>query len=181
MSALLLVLFGFVAIKIWQQFADGPYGPITGGSFASGTWVDGPVDDWRVLEGSFDFELVGQGSSREAGGILLGEQVYISCDLGFTWARLPEGTTRTVLQIIWWFKDWHHHAVEDGRVVIRKDNTLYPVQITRVTDPTTVAALKTTMETLAAEYFGGELGPRPVEPPNDVWFFAVANRGREPR
>ncbi len=170
------VLFGIavVSLLVYQQFSDGPTGPLTGGSFRSGELVTTPVNDLSVLEGDFEFELVNQGTSRTAGGVLVDGNLYITCDLGFVWARLPSGMQRNVLHTIWAFKTWHKRAVEDGRIRIRKDGRIYNAMVQRVEDPALTEELKVALEQLAGEFFGPEgLGPRPVVAPNDIWFFRV--------
>lgn len=170
-----LVLAGIITLLIYQRISDGPTGPLPGGPFTSGNLVSAPVTDWSPLEGDFEFELVGEQSSRTAGGLLVDGNLYISCDLGFIWSRLPEGLGRNVMHIIWWFKTWHGKALADGRVRIRKDGNIYPVTIERVTNPQQLELLKNNLEDLAAEFFApNELGPRPVDPPNDIWFFRVS-------
>ena len=167
-------MLGLVSLLIYQRTSDGPTGPLPGGPFTSGNLVSSPVTDWSPLEGDFEFELVGEQSSRTAGGLLVEDNLYISCDLGFIWARLPDGLPKNLLHIIWWFKNWHEKALVDGRVRIRKDSVIYPVTIERVTDPQLLERLKSTLEVEAEKFFGAnELGPRPVEPPNDIWFFQV--------
>ena len=169
-----LIALGIASLLIYQQISDGPSGPLPGGPFKSGHLVSLPVTDWSPLEGDFEFELVGEQSSRTAGGLLLDGKLYISCDLGFIWARLPEGLPKNVLHVIWWFKTWHEKALLDGRVRIRKDGNIYPVTIERVIAPQLLERLKTTLEVEAENFFGpNKLGPRPVEPPNDIWFFRV--------
>ena len=141
----------------------------------SGDVMAAPVHNWSLLEGDFEFELVGQQRSRTAGGIMLDGELYITCDLGFIWARLPAGTSRNILHTIWLFKTWHHRAVEDGRIRIRKDGRVYSANVQRVEDPAIVEQLKGAIETAAAEFFApNPLGPRPAEPPNDIWFFRVS-------
>ena len=79
-----------------------------------------------------------------------------------------------MLKVIWWFKNWHNKATEDGRVRIRKAGRIYPVTIERVVDPALIEALKTTVEAEAAAYFAPiEFAPRSPQPPNDMWFFRV--------
>jgi len=161
-------------LMIYQRFSDGPTGPLPGGPFRTGEVVSAPVDDWSRLRGDFEFELVGDGTSRTAGGIWLDGNVYISCDLGFMWSRLPSGTIRNILHVIWWFKTWHSRASEDGRVRIRKAGRIYPVTIERVHDPDLIEALKATVEVEAAAFFAPmKIGPRPQQPPSDMWFFRV--------
>ena len=166
-----LFLVSLLALLVYQQFSDGPSGPLSGGSFTSGTPT--PITDWSALAGDFEFELVAEGTSRTAGGIELDGVVYISCDLGFMWSRLPSGTTRHLLNLIYVFKDWHHKALADGRIRIRKGGKIYDARIELEEDPATIAALQDKIEVLASEFFGADVGPRPTEPPNDIWFFRI--------
>ncbi|MEE4284450.1 MAG: hypothetical protein V2I41_21115 [Pseudomonadales bacterium] len=169
-----LLVAGIAALLIYQRISDGPTELLPGGPFTSGTVLSAPVTDWSLLEGDFEFELVGERTSRSAGGLLLDGNLYISCDLGFIWSRLPEGLGRNVMHVIWWFKTWHGKALIDGRVRIRKDGNIYPVTIERVTNPQLLERLKATIEFEAEKFFApNELGPRPVDPPNDIWFFRV--------
>lgn len=173
LGLLSLILVACAGVLVYQHFSDGPTGPLSGGVFTSGEVVPAPIDDWHRLDGDFEFELVGRGTSRTAGGVMLDDEVYISCDLGFIWGRLPESTMRNVLHIIWWFKDWHEYAQQDGRVRIRKDGKIYPVHIERVTDEALLERLKDELEALARANLSIELGPPPQTPPNDILFFKV--------
>ncbi len=175
LSLAALLAVAVVILLVYQRFSDGPTGPLSGGPFRTGEVVPAPVDDWSLLRGDFEFELVGDGTSRTAGGIWLDDKVYISCDLGFMWSRLPDGATRNILEVIFWFKDWHERATEDGRVRIRKDGRIYPVTIERVQDPALIEALKAAIEVEAAAFFEGvDISTRPEQPPNDIWFFLVS-------
>ncbi len=174
-ASFVLVAVAIVGLLVYQRFSDGPTGPLAGGPFKAGEIVEQPVADWAELEGSFEFELVGPGRSRTAGGVLVDDQLYITCDLGFVWSRLPAGTERNILRAIWWFKTWHKDAQEDGRIRIRKDGRIHTANIERIEDPVVVEALKTALEAEAREYFApNELGPRPQVAPNDIWFFRVS-------
>jgi hypothetical protein len=169
-----LILAGIVSLLTYQRFSDGPTGPLPGGPFTSGEVVSAPVTDWAPLAGDFEFELVGEKSSRTAGGLLVDGNLYISCDLGFIWARLPDGLPKNMLHTIWWFKTWHEKALSDGRVRIRKDGRIYSGDIERVQDPQRLAQLKRVLEDEAAKFFGPDaLGPPAEQPPNDIWFFRV--------
>ena len=149
--------------------------PLAGGPFKSGEQVTSPVVDWSLLAGDFEFELVAEQSARTAGGLLVDGDLYIPCDLGFVWSRLPQGISRNVLHVIWWFKTWHEKALQDGRVRIRKNGKVYPVTIERVQDPELVEQLKIVLEEEAREFFApNPLGPRPQQAPNDIWFFRVS-------
>ena len=166
------VLLGiWIAILVYQRFSDGPTGPLTGGPFRSGE--PGSLKGLDELDGDFEFELSGFGTTRTAGGIVVDDSLYITCDLGFLWNRLPFGVPRYMLHVIWWFKDWHEKAQLDGRVRIRKRDQVYSGNILLVEDQEKIAALKTALEGRAKKYLGGEIGPRPAETPNDVLFFSV--------
>ncbi len=170
-----VVVVAIVGLLIAQRVSDGPMmGFIQGGPFKTGEIVETPVQDWSfAADQEFEFELVGPGTSRTAGVVMHDGVGYISCDLGFLWNRL-EGSSTSVLRLIYLFKTWHHDAEEDGRAVIRVGGKRYPVYLERVTDPALVDELKTQMEALAAGYLGtGPLPPPPPEPPNDIWFFRV--------
>ncbi len=170
----LALVLGIVGLMIYQRLSDGPTGPLTGGPFTTGQVIEQPVSDWAGLSGDFEFELVAHGTSRTAGGVLHEGQLYLTCDLGFIWSRLPSGSSRNVLQLIWWFKNWHEKAMNDGRIRIRKDGKLYSANLTRVNEPELIEALKVTLENEAAKFFAPrELGPRPPSPPNDIWFFLI--------
>ena len=172
-----LALLGVFALIVYQRFSDGPTGPLPGGPFSSGEVVSAPVTDWAPLAGDFEFELVGEQSSRTAGGLLVDGNLYISCDLGFIWSRLPDGLPKNMLHTIWWFKTWHEKALLDGRVRIRKDGRIYSGDIEHVQDPQLIAQLKSVLEEEAAKFFGPDaLGPPPAQPPNDIWFFRVHQR-----
>ncbi|MEM7016027.1 MAG: hypothetical protein AAF512_01655 [Pseudomonadota bacterium] len=172
-----LAAFGFITLMIYQHFSDGPTGPLTGGPFSTGQMTPLPTANWSKLEGDFEFELVSQGTSRTAGGILVDNELYISCDLGFIWARLPDGGAKYMLHLIWLLKDWHEKALSDGRIRIRKDGKVYSAEIELVRDTAKVEALKSALEVLAADFFKPtKLPPRPAEEPNDIWFFKVKER-----
>ncbi len=167
-----MVVVGLVGLRVYQQISNGPTGPLMGGSFSSGEIVETPVEDWSELEGNFEFELVGQNSSRTAGGILVDGDLYITCDLGFIWSRSPPGFRRNIANLIWVLKTWHEEALLDGRIRIRKDGRIHTATIERVEDPQLIEALKISLEDM--DYFKPEgLGPRPTQEPNDIWFFRV--------
>jgi len=168
------LIVGLMALLIYQSLSDGPSGPLAGGPFKTGEEIEARIENWALLEGEFEFELVSQKSSRTAGGVLFGGDLYITCDLGFVWSRLPSGIERKTLYVIWLFKTWHKRAVADNRIRIRKNGRIYRANIDLVKDPMTIAGLKDELEKLASEYFQpAGLGPRPEQPPSDIWFFRV--------
>ena len=171
---LAIVLLAVIGVLTYQRFSDGPTGPLAGGSFRSGTPVEAPAQDWSKLKGDFEFELLANGTSRTAGGVMLDGRAYVTCDLGFIWSRLPEGTTKRILRTIWWLKDWHETAEADGRARIRKDGKIYTVRLERVHDAEEIEQLKQVLEGEAAAFFApNPVGPRPVDGPSDIWFFRI--------
>ena len=174
---LLLVLALLVVVAVFghRLLADGPSGPILGAEFKTGNILPYPEDQVAALSGDFEFELSGFSTSRTAGGIPLGDKVYLSCDLGFVWARFPSGLMRNMLHTIWIFKDWHIKAQEDGRVRIRKDGNVYEAMLVLEQDPEVIEALKSTIEGLATEAML-PLAPRTDKHPNDILFFEIVQR-----
>ena len=173
-----LAVLAVIGLLIAQRVSDGPMAFVQGGPFTTGEVVEEKVTDWSfAVDREIEFELVGFGTSRIAGFIMLDGVAYMTCDLGFIWNRLEPGVGRTLLNLIYIFKDWHLDAVADGRARLRIDGeTIYNTQFVKVEDPETIEALKVRIEALAAEYFGGEIGPRPAESPNDIWFFRMEPR-----
>ncbi|NKC01289.1 MAG: hypothetical protein GKR90_22710 [Pseudomonadales bacterium] len=168
----IMVFVVLVGLLVFQQVSNGPMGPLMGGTFRSGEVIETPVEDWSELEGSFEFELVGQNSSRNAGGIVVAGDLYITCDLGFIWSRSPPGLRRNIAKLIFMLKTWHEEALLDGRIRIRKDGRIHSGTVERVKDPQLIEELKNSLEDM--DYFKPEgLGPRPTREPNDIWFFRV--------
>lgn len=170
---LLAVIFSLVvALLVVQRVSDGPIEPLQGGPFTTGEVIEEPVTDWSFGElADAQFELVGYGTTRRAGYIILDGEAYMTCDLGFIWNRL-EGMPKLVLNVIYVFKTWHLDAAEDGRARIRMGGKIYNTHFTRVEDAELQKRLENRIEELASEMFG-DLGPAPVEGPKDIWFFKM--------
>ncbi len=169
------IVFLIVSILVVQRLSDGPIEPLQGGPFTTGELIETPVEDWSFGElKNTHFELVGFGTSRRAGYIMLDGVAYMTCDLGFMWNRL-EGSSRILLNLIYVFKTWHLDAMEDGRALIRIDGKIYRAQFTKVTDAELQDRLKGRVEELFDQMFG-EIGPAPIEEPNDMWFFRIDAR-----
>lgn len=169
------------AIVLTQRLSDGPIEFLQGGSFRSGELIQEPVTDWSFGIGKrTEFELVGYGSSRTAGYIMHDGVAYMTCDLGFMWNRF-EGRQRLILNLIYLFKDWHLKAAEDGRALLRIEGRIYPASFVKVEDPELNDTLRAILEDLGRQYVApAELGPRPVDPPSDVWFFRMDPRPVQP-
>lgn len=170
-----LVVALILAVLVVQRVSDGPIEPLQGGPFKTGELIEEPVEDWSFGElADVQFELVGYGTSRRAGYIMLDGEAYMTCDLGYMWNRF-DGVQRFILHTIYVFKTWHLDAVEDGRALVRIDGKIYKSQFTKVEDPELQQRLKLRIEKLATELFG-DLGPAPLTGPNDMWFFKMEPR-----
>ena len=177
-AVLLAFLLAVAIILYLQRTSDGPIEPMQGGPFVTGEIVNTPVHDWTFAAANpVPFELEAFGTTRMAGFIMHEGEAYMTCDLGFIWNRLQPGMQKTVLRVLYTFKQWHTDAVEDGRGRIRIDGNIYPVMFSKVEDPALNQALRDTIEAQAQEYFAPlELGPEPEEAPNDIWFFKMESR-----
>ena len=175
MLAVIVLAIGGTLLAL--RFADGPTQFIAGGELKTGEWATQPVEDWSFIHAkNVELQLVEPTSSRITGIMVHDGELYIPCDLGFMWNRLS-GRSRWVLNAIYLFKGWHEDALDDGRMVFRYDNKKYARQAVLVEDPVLIEELKQELEQMAAEYFAPrELGPRPVDDPNDIWFFRLDSR-----
>jgi hypothetical protein len=172
-----VIVAAIAAIMITQRVSDGPIEFLQGGPFKTGELVEDPVTDWSfAVNKPVEFELVGFGTSRVAGFIMHDGVAYMTCDLGFMWNRF-EGRQRLILHLIYIFKRWHQNAVEDGRALLRIEDKIYKANFVKVEDPELNDILKVKLEELGRQYVApAELGPRPAEEPNDVWFFRMDPR-----
>jgi len=180
-----LVLLFVIPLAGWivLRFSDGPFGPVAGGALKTGEWGDTAKVDWNEQlggqsVGEIELQLVQPTGSRTTGAFAYEGDLYVPCDLGYVWRRLPNASTRRILHLIWLLKGWHEDAVADGRAVVRVGGKRYAGQLIRVTDPDLLAAFRERVSAGAAEYFGGLV---PVDPSNqgDIWFFRFDPRTRD--
>lgn len=112
--AVMLFVFG-------TRFADGPYGIIPGGQFASGERYVGSEPDWSFVKDrqEVEFQLMDPGRSRTTWIVEHEGRIYIPCGyMNSTWGRL--------------WKQWPIEAEQDGRAVLRVDVVLYDRQLVRI-------------------------------------------------
>jgi hypothetical protein len=103
------------------RFADGPYGLLPGGEFASGEQHQGPEPDWSFVKDrqEVEFQLLDPQRSRTTWIVEHAGRIYIPCGyMNSTWGR------------IW--KKWPIEAEKDGRAVLRVDGVLYDRQLVRI-------------------------------------------------
>jgi hypothetical protein len=171
-----LILLPLATVLVASRFSDGPIGPFAGGALRTGELVTEPVADWSVVgPKEVELELVEPARSRITGSLVYEHDLYIPCDLGFVWRRLPSAGMRGIASILWAVKHWHEDAVHDGRVVLRTGGKRYPGQAVRVTDPALLATLRSIMEEKAAAYMHTTLTDAPADP-EAIWFFRIDPR-----
>jgi hypothetical protein len=171
-----LIVAIVATVLLAGRFADGPIGPIAGGPFRSGELVTGPaawppIQDGRQVE----LQLVDPPQSRTTGSLIYEDKLYIPCDLGFIWRRLPSAGMRGIARVLWAVKHWHEDALRDGRAVLRIDGKRYQGQAVRVEDPALLGALRALMEERAAAYMHTTLTGAPADP-EAIWFFRIDPR-----
>ena len=173
--------FGAVALALLAgvfavgRFADGPLGPLAGGPLRSGELLPAPAV-WPIDGGAqVELQLVEPPHSRTTGALVYEGKLYVPCDLGFIWRRLPSAGMRGIARVLWTLKRWHEDALRDGRVVLRLGGKRYSGQAVRVEDPATLAALRAIMEDRAAKYMHATLTDAPADP-DAIWFFRIDPR-----
>ncbi len=187
--AAVLCAIAYGGFRLVQHGSDGPLNDmIPGGPLRAGTLHDGPHHWPSILAAAcatadcaaldpVELQLATPERSRYTGIMLLNGEAYIPCDLGFMFNRF-EGRQRDVLYLIYLFKSWHEDATENGEAVLRVGDNRYAVMLSRVEDDALVARLKLQLEDMARAWVpSGELGPRPIDAPNDIWFFSLGSRG----
>ena len=160
------------------SFLDGPIGGIPGGPLHTGPRVSEPVVDWSFADNRrIELQLVEPPTSRTTGLWLHEGQLYVPCDLGFMWRRIPAYRPSHWMASLWFrFKRWHTDALRDGRVVLRIDGKRYERQAVLVTDPEVIAALSLRFEKWGEKAFSFPLGEAPTDDPKDIWFFRMDPR-----
>ena len=177
-SFLALVILAVGVFMFSMRFSDGPKGPIPGGELLSGELVDATHIQWDEVLGDqpvaeVELQLENPVSSRTTGAFVHNGKLYVPCDLGYVWRRLPDGPARLMLHTIWFFKDWHEKATIDGRVVIRIEGKRYKLNAVRVAEEELISKFRERVSTAAGEVF--ELLPVKTDP-NDIWFFHLDAR-----
>lgn len=165
------------AVLVAQRVSDGPMGPISGGPLRAGELVTDANVDWSYFPGGeIELQLVEPAGSRITGAFVHERELYVPCDLGFIWRRVPSTRFRLILSAIYRVKHWHEDAVRDGRVVLRIKGNRYERQAVRVTDPALLATLRSVIEDAADKVFSPPgLMDVPADP-EAIWFFRMDPR-----
>ncbi|HKC50174.1 MAG TPA: hypothetical protein VKF60_05225 [Myxococcota bacterium] len=177
-AAAILVVLLIATMLVAQRVSDGPIGPLGGGPLRTGALVTESNVDWSFLGGGKEIELqlVAPPRSRITGSLVHDGQLFVPCDLGFFWRRIPNAGLRWIGGVIYSVKRWHEDALRDGRVVLRVAGKRYERQAVRVTDPELLATLRSIFEERAKQYLGtGALLDVPADP-DAIWFFRMDPR-----
>jgi len=177
-ALLLLILTLIVGAFVWARYSDGPLGPIGGGALTSGQFVEASNVDWQSVLGGkpvaeIELQLESTGTSRTTGAFAHDGHLYVPCDLGYVWRRLPNGIARLALHTMWLSKGWHLKATEDGRVIVRTKGNLYRLNAVRVTDENLMSHFREHVSKAAEGAF--ELLDVETNP-EDIWFFRLDPR-----
>ena len=171
-----VIALAVAALSVASRVSDGPLGPVGGGPLRAGELVTESAVDWNAVGArEVELELVATGRSRLTGSLVYEGQLYVPCDLGFVWRRIPSRGFRAIAWLLWSVKHWHEDALRDGRAVLRIAGKRYERQAVRVTDPELLAKLRAVMEVTAARYMKVELTDSPADP-EAIWFFRMDPR-----
>ena len=121
LRGVILVILLISMLFLGARVHDGPIGPIPGGAFASGEWVDPVAPDWSFAKdvGEIELQLESQSTSRTTWILVRDGKAFIPVSLSY-----PPG------------KSWHLEAVKDGRAVLRIGGKRYAVTLGPDEDPT---------------------------------------------
>jgi len=143
------------ASAVFARFQDGPVAAFPGGVLSSGAWAEPSWSDASFLTDVAEIEL----------------QLLEPPRSRITWVVVHEGTAYVPCGLpgfrLW--KQWPHHAVRDGRAVVRVDGRRHARELVRVTDPAVLPALR---ELTFRKYGGSRAG----DDPDLVWFFRLDPR-----
>ena len=159
---LALLLVAIVGLLVGARFADGPVAIVAGGPFTSGELVGGPEPDWSFVRAvrEVEFQLLEPPRSRTTWILDHEGKIYI-----------PSGYMTTTWGKLW--KKWPFEALEDGRAILRIDDTLYDRKLVRVESGPLLEPLTAQ---LSQKYLdGAEVGTEAVTS-GYLWLFELAPR-----
>jgi len=144
------------AVAVVARVSDGPVAMFPGGELTSGDWVAASPEDLETLRetGEIELQLLDPVRSRTTWVLVHDGAVFVPC--GAPTFRL--------------LKQWPHHAMRDGRAVIRFEGKRQRRTAVRVHDRETRAAL---LRELARKYPGREVD---VADEDAVWLFRLDPR-----
>lgn len=150
----------FLLVVVVARFQDGPFGPIAGGPFESGDWVETRGLDWSFVTDldTVEFQLLDPARSRTVWAVVHDGSVYIPCGV-------PHFT-------LW--KQWPHEALADGRAVIRSAGKRYAVNLVKAD----AAAERAAVLALVSDKYG-QTALDGEDPGDLVWVFRLDARAAD--
>jgi hypothetical protein len=161
-GGLLAVVVLVLGVSVVARLHDGPIGIVAGGAFDSGVVYTGREPDWSFLRDyvTVEFQVLDPERSRT------------------TWIMEHEGRIFIVSGYMntWYGKLWKHwpaEAEEDGRVILRVDDTLYPRHMVRVREGDFVRPV---LDEVSRKYLGGAEVPMSEITSDNMWMFELRPR-----
>jgi len=167
-----------VVLRVGQLQADGPLGPIQGGPLRTGQIVLDADVDWAGEIGPLrliEFQLVDPPHSRTTVAFVHDGALYVVCDRGYIWRRLPRARMRLARRLMYALRTWPDEALLDGRAVVRLRGKRYLRQAVRVTDSDVLESLREIATQAAREHLSEPLLAVPQDP-ESIWFFRLDPR-----
>jgi hypothetical protein len=169
--ALAVLVLALVAVAIVARFLDGPLRTlplalIPGGPLRAGELVTGPEPDWSFARDIEEMEL----------------QLLEPARSRITWLIVYEGKLYVASGYMksWWgrlWKQWPHHAMKDGRALIRIAGKRYEREAVRVTDPAVFwAVVQESRRKYGSQQDQALPDPLPPLESAGVWLFEMAPR-----
>lgn len=161
MSVIVILILAFSALLFFMRFHDGPIEIFSGGPFKSGEIVTEAPTDWTDYADLATLELqsLEPPRSRTLWLVVVDGRLFV-----------PSAYMNTGFGKIW--KQWPHHAVKDGRALVRIDGKIYPRQMVRLANDD---ELVPEIVTAIGNKYPGEMTVADVEA-NNTWLFELAPR-----
>lgn len=158
-SIIVVLIIAFSAFLFFMRFHDGPIEIFSGGPFSSGEMVTGAEPDWNDHKDRATLQLqsLQPARSRTLWLVVVDDRLFV-----------PSAYMNTGFGKIW--KQWPHHAVKDGRALIRLDDKIYPRQMIRLANDDEL--VPEIVEAIGNKY-PGELTVEDVKT-NNTWLFELA-------
>lgn len=169
LSVTKILVFGAIVVSggvYFMKFADGPWGMVPGGEFSQA--VQTPPDSWAFVKDrdTVEFQLRGPGTSRTSWIAEHNNRIFI-----------PSAYMNSTFGKLW--KHWPIHAEGNGAALLRIDDRVYTVHLTRIKD---TQVLEPVLTELARKYMTSK-------PPmdamlaqvtnNDLWVFELLNEPQQ--
>ncbi len=159
MSIIVILIIAFSAFLFFMRFHDGPIEIFSGGPFKTGDMVTGVEPDWSAHtdRATLQLQSLEPARSRTLWLVVVDGRLFV-----------PSAYMKTGFGKIW--KQWPHHAVKDGRALIRLDDKIYPRTMVRLANDDVL--VPKIVEAIRNKY-PGEMTVEDVQA-NNTWLFELA-------